>query len=77
MAGYFLIPPLGLGNSLICLACISISIGAISEALLSAPADASLVNPFRAQNAEDFTMWYFILGVIGMSLINYIAWQGS
>ncbi len=48
----------------------------ITEALLKAPADASLVHPFHAKNVEDFDMWYFLIGTIGI-FYNYISWQGS
>lgn len=44
--------------------------------MLQAPPDASLVNPFRAKNVEDFNMWYFLIGIFGY-IINYISWQGS
>ncbi len=49
----------------------------VSEALMQAPADASMVNPFRAGNVEDFDMWYFVIGIFGSFVYNYISWQGS
>lgn len=48
----------------------------ISQALLKAPTDASLVNPFRGANVEDFNMWYFIIGTV-LWFYNYISWQGA
>ena len=49
----------------------------VCEALMQAPADASMVNPFRAGNVEDFDMWYFVIGIFGSFVYNYISWQGS
>ena len=48
----------------------------ISESLAQAPANASLINPFRAGNVPDFNMWYFIIGMVS-AFYNYMSWQGS
>ena len=37
----------------------------IGEAVLKAPADASLVNPFHGKNVEDFGMWYLSFDEFG------------
>ena len=49
----------------------------VSEALMQPPADASMVNPFRAGDVENFGMWYFVIGIFGNFVYNYISWQGS
>lgn len=48
----------------------------VSEALLSAPPDASLINPFHANQIKDFNFWYFAIALIGI-FYSYMAWQGS
>ncbi len=48
----------------------------ITEALLTAPKDASLVHPIHSKNVEDFNVWYFLIGVLAM-FYNTGAWQGS
>lgn len=48
----------------------------VSQSLLSAPADASLVNPFRTSQVKDFNFWYFAIALIGI-FYSYMAWQGS
>ena len=49
----------------------------VSEALTHAPDGASMINPFRAGNVEDFDFWYFAIGILGNFVYNYISWQGS
>jgi SSS family solute:Na+ symporter len=48
----------------------------IQEALSSAPPDASLINPFKTSQVEDFNFWYFLIGVFGV-LYNTMSWQGT
>jgi SSS family solute:Na+ symporter len=48
----------------------------ITEALTSAPADASLINPFKTSQVEDFNFWYFLIGLIGY-VYNTMSWQGT
>ena len=48
----------------------------LSQSLVQAPADASLINPFHASNVPDFNMWYFIIGMVS-AFYNYMSWQGS
>jgi len=44
--------------------------------LLTAPAGASLVNPYRAGQVADFNFWYFLIGVIGV-VYTWMSWQGT
>jgi SSS family solute:Na+ symporter len=44
--------------------------------LLTAPAGASLVNPYRAAQVADFNFWYFLIGVIGV-VYTWMSWQGT
>jgi SSS family solute:Na+ symporter len=50
----------------------------IFEALLSAQTDphASLINPFKTSQVDDFNFWYFIIGLIGF-VYNFMSWQGT
>jgi len=48
----------------------------IREALGSAPADASLINPFHTSQVRDFNLWYFLIGVFGV-IYNTMSWQGT
>jgi len=48
----------------------------ISDALATAPKDASLVNPFDTSNLEAFNYWYFLMGIL-MQFYGVLAWQGS
>lgn len=48
----------------------------ISEALAGAPKDASLINPFKSSNVEDFNFWYFFIGMIGL-VYTKLSWQGN
>jgi SSS family solute:Na+ symporter len=48
----------------------------IVQALSSVPADASLVNPFRTSQVEDFNFWYFLIGLVGF-VYNTMSWQGT
>jgi SSS family solute:Na+ symporter len=48
----------------------------ISQAVTSAPADASLINPFRSSNVKDFNFWYFLVGTLGL-IYTKLSWQGS
>ncbi len=47
----------------------------IYEALIAAPADASLLNPFHTSKTEDFNFWYFFVGMIGI-FYGKLSWQG-
>ena len=49
----------------------------IFEALLSAQVTphASLINPFKTSQVDDFNFWYFIIGLIGF-VYNFMSWQG-
>ena len=48
----------------------------IAAALAAAPADASLVDPFRAGRIKDFNFWYFLIGVLGL-IYGKMSWQGT
>jgi len=48
----------------------------IFEALLSAPQEASLINPFHTSQVEDFNFWYFLVGIFGV-LYGTMSWQGT
>lgn len=50
--------------------------GTITEALQQAPADQSLINPFRTSAMRDFNFWYFLIGVFGF-LYSTMSWQGT
>jgi SSS family solute:Na+ symporter len=48
----------------------------VHQALASAPANASLLNPFKTSQVEDFNVWYFLVGVIGVIYV-VMSWQGA
>jgi len=48
----------------------------IAQALSSAPPDASLINPFKSSNVEDFNFWYFFIGMFGL-IYSKLSWQGN
>ena len=48
----------------------------IFEALSSAPKDASLLNPYKTSNVEDFNFWYFLIGMAGV-IYGKMSWQGT
>ncbi|HBG27280.1 MAG: hypothetical protein A2Y10_02400 [Planctomycetes bacterium GWF2_41_51] len=48
----------------------------IKEALLIAPSNASLINPFDSHGVEDFNIKYFIILTFA-TFYNFMAWQGS
>ncbi|MBI4809849.1 MAG: sodium:solute symporter, partial [Ignavibacteriales bacterium] len=48
----------------------------ISQALSSAPSDASLINPFKSSNVKDFNFWYFFIGMLGL-IYTKLSWQGN
>ncbi|MFH1615899.1 MAG: sodium:solute symporter [Planctomycetota bacterium] len=48
----------------------------ITEALMTAPEDASMLNPFRTNKIPDFNIWYFLIGAFGM-FFTHMAWQGT
>jgi SSS family solute:Na+ symporter len=50
--------------------------GHIESALLAAPQDASLINPFKTTQVEDFNFWYFLIGIIGV-IYGTMSWQGT
>ena len=48
----------------------------IIAGLLMAPEHKSLVNPFKTSDAQDFSIWYFLIGVLSM-VYNARSWQGT
>lgn len=48
----------------------------VLSALGTAPADASLLNPFRTSQVEDFNFWYFLIGTVGVVYV-VMSWQGA
>ncbi|MBN1998222.1 sodium:solute symporter [candidate division KSB1 bacterium] len=50
----------------------------IFEALLSAQQNpqASLINPFKTSQVDDFNFWYFFIGLVGF-VYNFMSWQGA
>ncbi len=50
--------------------------GDIMEGLSHAPENQSMVNPFDTSQAENFNVWYFLIGLMG-SVYGVRAWQGN
>jgi SSS family solute:Na+ symporter len=48
----------------------------IFQALSQAPADASLVDPFKTGSTKDYNFWYFFIGMIGV-IYGKLSWQGT
>jgi SSS family solute:Na+ symporter len=50
----------------------------IFDALISAQTGphASLINPFKTSQVDDFNFWYFVIGLIGF-VYNFMSWQGT
>jgi len=48
----------------------------IFAALGAAPPDASLINPYKTSQVEDFNFWYFLIGVLGL-IYGKMSWQGT
>ncbi|HOT96911.1 MAG TPA: sodium:solute symporter [bacterium] len=48
----------------------------IFAGLQNAPADASLLNPYKTSQAKDFNFWYFLIGVFG-AIYSVLSWQGT
>ncbi|HDL17950.1 MAG TPA: sodium:solute symporter, partial [Bacteroidetes bacterium] len=38
--------------------------------------NASLIDPFKTGQVDDFNFWYFIIGLIGF-IYNFMSWQGT
>lgn len=49
----------------------------IYDALISAQTspNASLINPLKTSEVDDFNFWYFLIGLIGF-VYNFMSWQG-
>lgn len=48
----------------------------ISQAMGSAPPDASLINPFKSGKVQDFNIWFFFIGMFGL-IYTKLSWQGN
>jgi SSS family solute:Na+ symporter len=48
----------------------------IFQGLQTAPADASMLNPYRTSQAKDFNFWFFLIGVFG-AIYSVLSWQGT
>ncbi len=48
----------------------------IFTAMQTAPADASMLNPFKTSAAKDFNIWYHLIGVFGVIYV-VLSWQGT
>ncbi len=55
---------------------ITVDWGHIFAAIAQAPAQASLVNPFRTGQTKDYNFWYFFIGMIGI-IYGKLSWQGT
>jgi len=48
----------------------------IVTALQTAPAGASMINPFKTGQAKDFNFWFFLIGIFG-NIYHWRVWQGE
>ena len=48
----------------------------IGEAVATAPANASLINPYKTSEVPDFNFWYFLINIIGVIYVK-LSWQGT
>jgi SSS family solute:Na+ symporter len=48
----------------------------IMDGLQIAPADKSMINPFKTSQVADFNIWYFVIGVFA-TILGTRAWQGN
>lgn len=48
----------------------------IGVAVATAPANASLINPYSTSEVPDFNFWYFLINVLGVIYVK-LSWQGT
>jgi solute:Na+ symporter, SSS family len=48
----------------------------IFQAVTTAPANASLINPYHTSQVKDFNLWYFLIGMGGV-IYGKMSWQGT
>lgn len=48
----------------------------VFQAVITAPKDQSLIDPYKTSAVPDFNFWYFIINVIGVIYVK-LSWQGS
>lgn len=48
----------------------------VFQAVSQAPANASLINPFKTGSTKDYNFWYFLIGMIGV-IYGKLSWQGT
>lgn len=50
--------------------------GQIFQAVITAPQNASLINPYKTSEVPDFNFFYFLINVVGVIYVK-LSWQGS
>lgn len=55
---------------------IQINWSQIYVAVSNAPANSSIINPFKANNIKDYNFWYFVIGTLGIFYAK-LSWQGT
>lgn len=55
---------------------VSFDWGHIEQALAAAPQNASLINPYKTSQVQDFNFWYFLVGIFGV-VYGTMSWQGT
>lgn len=58
------------------LAVLLVSWGKMSEAMLTAPAGQSMINPLEGGQLENFNVWFYIIGMAG-AFYGTMSWQGT
>jgi SSS family solute:Na+ symporter len=48
----------------------------VMQVLAKAPAEESMLNPFKTSNMEDFSIWYYVMYSFGI-FYGYLSFQGS
>lgn len=48
----------------------------IFQAVITAPKEASLINPYKTSEVPDFNFFYFLINVVGVIYVK-LSWQGS
>ena len=48
----------------------------IYQAVITAPKDASLINPYKTSKTPDFNFWFFLINVVGL-IYTKLSWQGQ
>ncbi|MGE5411372.1 MAG: sodium:solute symporter family protein [Clostridiales bacterium] len=48
----------------------------VFQAVITAPKDQSLIDPYKTSAVPDFNFWYFLINVVGVIYVK-LSWQGS